>query len=330
MAYAVRDQRLSPAVRLRQDLSEAERLLPQLNGGTVESFLLTLDRIAQQFEQLADSGLDLRPEESRMESIESRLQRRPGEVANAAARLGGLKRLREQNPPAEHYWWHLDKLANQQRRALIRRLATTVGSVLLVLGLLYGGMRIFFPPDPDVLILTSATAELPDLAAMGEWDEALAVIDSAAAQMSRPEPELLVWRGVILQAMGQPEQAEAALAQAQEFIDPSQNLAYWLLLGNAYLAANQIPLAEDAAASAQILDPDAPQIYFLLGNIAEIQGNRRQAIEHYETVFELSMQSDPQLAVISRVRIGNLLQQVDIAPGSDPENAPDEGEEIDQ
>ncbi|MCB0062098.1 MAG: hypothetical protein KDE19_08290, partial [Caldilineaceae bacterium] len=54
---------------------------------------------------------------------------------------------------------------------------------------------------------------------------------------------------------------------------------------------------------------------FLLANIAEQTNDIATAIEMFERTFTLAEDDNPQLAVIARVRLGNLLQR---APGMQP------------
>ena len=100
MAYSIREARRSLATSLREDLAEAERLIVQLRRDNVESFLLLLDSIDDRLIELASSGLDMRPEETRWASLQGQLRREAGRVMRVADAAGGLAQLREANPPA--------------------------------------------------------------------------------------------------------------------------------------------------------------------------------------------------------------------------------------
>jgi Flp pilus assembly protein TadD len=83
-------------------------------------------------------------------------------------------------------------------------------------------------------------------------------------------------------------------------------------LGNNRMRVGDVEGAFEAAEQAQALNPDEPQVYFLLGSIAEIQGDLPTAISYFDQTFQLAEGSNPQLAVIARVRMGQLMQN----PGS--------------
>jgi tetratricopeptide (TPR) repeat protein len=324
MAYSIKEQLRNPVVQLREDLDEAERTVSQLTPANVESFLQLLDRIEQQFTALEASGIDLRGERGRQASLHNRLERQPNVLVSAAARAGGLQKLREQNPPAENFWWHLDAAVTAARRRQIRRFAIVLGALVLFLGGLYFVVETFFPPSPDVLLLNDATNQLNDLALEGRWEEALHVIEETKAQLGQPDAELLIWEGVVAEQLGLVERSEAVLAEARELVGPESETLYWVNLGNIRLLVQDYAGAEAAAETALTLNPQEAQAFFLLAGIAESRGEIAQAVDYYERTFEYAADSNPQLAVISRVRLGTLLQSgggVDI-PGGTPTATP--------
>jgi hypothetical protein len=308
MAHSIKEHLHNPVVQLREDLSLAERLAPQLNGGNIERFLLLMDRIEDRFVTIEESGMDLRSERSRQVALHSRLERLPGQVVSAATRVGGLAKLRAQHPPAEHFWWHLDQVVAERRWQTIRQLVISIGGVILFLGILYYAVETFFPPDPDVLLVSGATGNLHELAMEEEWEEALLLIQETKLNMTRPDAELLIWEGVVTEQLGMEAASEAALAEAREIVGQENEVLFWINLGNVRMMADNVAGAEAAALQALSIDAEEPQVYFLLANVAESRGNLMEAIENYELTFELAADTNPQLAVISRVRLGTLLQ----------------------
>lgn len=329
MAYSINEKLTNPNTQLREDLDEAERLVARITSENVERFLQLLDRIDIQLTQLStNSGLDLRPEKTRQESLLSRVENNPQPIAAAAGRAGGMDKLRARNPNADGFWWRLDALVAAQRRSAARRFTFTIGGIILFFAALYFGVYTLFPPDPDVLVVNDATNQLPDLALEGRWEEALALVEQSQSQLSTPDVELLIWEGVIAEKLGMTERAETVLAEARRRIDADSQDLYWVTLGNTRVMAADLDGAQAAAESALALDPQEAQAYFLLGNIAESRGDVLGAVENYERTFEYSSESNPQLAVIARVRMGTLLQSgagffpTDTAPQTPPPPSP--------
>lgn len=309
MAYSIRETLRNPVTQLREDLDEAERLVVRVTSENVESFLKLLDRIDAQLTLLsADDGLDLRPERTRQGSLLSRIENNPQPIAAAAGRAGGMAKLRAQNPNAEGFWWRLDAAVAAQRRSAARRFTLTIGGVILFFAAVYFGVNTFFPPDPDALVINDATNRLPDLAIEGRWEEALLLVEQSQSQLSVPDVELLIWEGVITESLGMQERSVQALDQARNLVEADSEDLYWVTLGNTRVLAGDLEGAQVAAETALSLDPEEGQAYFLLGNVAESRGDILGAVENYERTFEYSSESNPQLAVIARVRLGTLLQ----------------------
>ncbi|MDE0311042.1 MAG: hypothetical protein OXI52_02165 [Caldilineaceae bacterium] len=309
MAYSVREERQSLAVSLREDLGEAERLIVQLRRHNVEHFLQLLDLIEVRFLELESYGLDLRPEYTRWASLHSKLRREAGRIVRVIDVAGGLDTLRQANPPAEGFWWRLDAVVAESRRRLLRRLGITLGTIVALLVVVWVLLTFVFPPDPNTVVASEAISTLQQLAFEGRWEEALAVIEEAMSRLTQPDAELLIWEGVIRGKLGQDERAREALAEAKSLVPPGKLVAYWWSLGSVHLSVGDVEDARTAGFEAIGLDNSDPQGYFLLASVAEVTGDTVCAVDLFEETFQLAADSNPQLAVIARVRMGNLLQR---------------------
>ena len=109
--------------------------------------------------------------------------------------------------------------------------------------------------------------------------------------------------------MGQDERAKEALAEAKSLVPAGKLVAYWWSLGSVQLSVGDLEDARTAAFEAIGLDVSDPQGYFLLASVAEVKGDTVCAVDLFEETFQLAADSNPQLAVIARVRMGNLLQR---------------------
>lgn len=318
MAHAVDSRASSPANALRDALDLAEDLVVKPNPQNVEELLLLLDRINLLFAEVAQTGADLRPELVRWEGIRGRISSRPEEIASAASRAGGMTKLRAAHPPADQFWWHLDKAVAERRRKTVTRLTITLGSIIGVVLLVFWVLETFFPPSPETLIMLDSEQNIDEAILTEDWEGAREVVRAAQEQLPN-EPELWLWDAVLSEQMDDDESADTALERAQELLADNE-LGLWLTMGNQYLRVGNIDGAENAAQRAVELDPEEAQGYFLLANVAELQGDTPRAIDMFEKTFELAEESNPQLAVISRVRMGTLLQSAN--PFASPEATP--------
>jgi tetratricopeptide (TPR) repeat protein len=312
MAYAVDSRVLNPANQLRDSLEKAERLVITLSPGNVEQFLLLLDQIEHELELLEAGGMDSRPERSRWESILSRISRNPSALVSAAEQVGGLDRLRAAHPPAESFWWRLDQEVTRRRRSLISRSLATLFILVAGVWFLLWAVDTFFPPNPEAVMMVDATGRIDRMLMEGNLEGALAVVEEALQQMPN-EPELRIWQAVLLEQLNEPEEAAAILEETAAGM-PDQAGAFWTLVGNKRLQLGDFDGAQVAAQRVLQVNPDDPQGYFLIGGIAESRGDFGTAIEMFNLVFELAEADNPQLAVIARVRMGQLLQQQGAMP----------------
>lgn len=309
MAYSVRQERRGLATELRHNLDTAERMVLQLRRDNVRAFLELLDRTEDCFAQLESDGLDLRPEQSRWHSLLWKLKSDAKRVVRVMDTVGGLSHLRESNPDGVGLWWKLDEVVEEERRKLWKRIGMTVGVMVSALVLIWVLLEYIIPVDENTVVASEAISTIQQLVFEGRWDEALAVVERAKERLTQPDAELLIWEAVMWGRLGEDDVANSILEQAAALIDPEREASFWWTLGSVY------SMASDLKKSRQIADamirkwPDDPQGYFLLGNVEELEGNRNEAIELFDKTFDLAMETNTQLAVIARVRMGTLLQQ---------------------
>ncbi|MFN8444254.1 MAG: tetratricopeptide repeat protein [Caldilineaceae bacterium] len=316
MAYNVESHANTVADALRQLLNDAERRIIKPTGATVESLLLLFDQIDQQVAQLGDTGMDLRSEQTRWESLQSRLQAQPGVIVRAANSVGGLAKLRAAHPSANGFWWRLDEVyATQMRRSIQRTLIT----VVVILVVVVGGWQLvnyIFPPDPTAVMLLQAGNQIDEYVSKGDLKSALAVVDQTL-QKTPDAPEMLVWSIVLSEKLDDQERSAHDLARAKELFSDRWP-QFLTMLGNQHLQLGDLVDAEQNANEAQQLDDKDPQIYLLLASVAEAKGDAATAIDYFQKTYDLAA-DNPQLQVIARYRMGQLMQSAPMLPTSSAE-----------
>lgn len=330
MAHTVETLITTPYAELRGLLDRAERELPSLDASSLVDYLLRLDRIAALLAQLQEeeaqqapaSGLTLQPELVRWADLQQQLERRSARIVKIAAPLGGFPALRAQHPPAQGAWWRLDEYVAARRRQQTRRLLQTLAVVAVLLLVAAWAYRTWFAPSPETLALVDAISTIERHVEAREWEVALAAAEEGLRTMP-DSPELLTWAAVVAERLG--DEARAAQYRARSLAQfAGREIQFHLLLGNDRFRAGDLDGAEAAANAALALNPDEPQAFFLLGNIAEARGDFFAALEAFDRAATLAEASDPQLTVISKMRYGFLLQQIQANPGLDASPTPSE------
>jgi tetratricopeptide (TPR) repeat protein len=318
MAHNIDSRASTQSNDLRDLLDRAERQLPSLSAAILEEFLVGLDQIDALFDELASNEADVRSEQTRWQDLLARLQGRAAAVTKMASQHGGLPALRAQHPPAAGLWWRLDELAATLQARKWKRFGVTalvVIAVFIAAALIY---RTFFAPSAETVLVVGALSKVEQLAIEQKWPEALAQAEMALATVP-DDPDLLLWAGLLAEKLGQTDKATAYLDRARKVVpDP---LRFQLSLGMRYLQSGDAGGAEKAAQTAQTLNPKDPQVYFILGNVAELRNQPMDAVALYEKAAALADPDNPQLAVLSKVRMGMLLQQMNLGVGSTPVDA---------
>lgn len=310
MTYMIESPAKSSLHTLRDALEQAERQLVRLDGANVETFLVRLDQIEQMFAEFGEEKVAARAEEGRWTGMLNRISAKPELVVNAAAHAGGLTKLRAKHSPATGRWWHLDVDLARRRTQTLLRIGMTIGAIVVVVAVLFIGSNYFTPSATNAGSLADTNAAIDSLVTDQKWPEALAVVGKAR-QTLPDEPELLVWTAVLAEQTG--DAAHTSLAQAQQqFVGPPA--AFWTLVGNRRLQVGNWAGAEEAAQQALASAPQDAQVTFLLGNIAEARGDTLQANAYFSQTMTLAGEANPALAALVRVRMGNLLQQVEPLP----------------
>ncbi len=312
MAHDIESHTNTAPNQLREALDQAERLIVTVDRTSVEALLVLLDSIQQMLTAFSDEEIDMRSEEGRWQGLLSRLMSRPDNIAAAAAAAGGFAALRAKHPPAEGMWWRLDSYIGQRRRKGALRFVTTLLAIVGVVAILYFVVNTLFPPDPAAVMMVDATSNISQLIQQDRWEDALVLTDETLVQLPH-EAELLIWRTVLLEHLGRSEEAAAALQTAQADFTGSDAL-FWVILGNTRYQAGDVDGAEVAGQQAVSLDPQEPQAYLLLGGVAEMRGDAQTAIEMFDKTFTLAEPTNPQLAVIAKVRLSQVLQSPMLQP----------------
>lgn len=323
MAHTVESRITTPASELRERLDKAERQVPSLDSATIAGFLANLDFIDALFDQLASENVDVRSERGRWGDLQRQMERRAGQIVKLANKAGGYATLRAQNAPAGALWWQLDTLLAQRRRRQTRSLLVTLAVVaFLLLGAAWA-YQTWLAPDEVTILLVDSLGDAEQRAAEQDWIAGLATVENAL-QTLPDNVELLIWAMVFAERLGDDALAQTYAERAQAQLAGNE-AAFQIQVGSTRFQTGDVEGAASVAEAALRLAPAEPQVYFLLGNVAEARGDIRGAIEAFARAGELADPDNPQLAVVSKMRYGMLLQQLQVMPDPALPTLPEDG-----
>ncbi|GAB4561012.1 MAG: hypothetical protein Kow0047_08040 [Anaerolineae bacterium] len=313
MARAIQTGKLTPADELRDILGRLERRLANVGSATAEEAMeifTWLDQVRALMIQLEQEGVDLRPERTRLEGIEGTLRNKAGIIVRKVG-LRLPKKREELQPEEDRWWWWLDRYVLERTRRRLIRAGMAVGAIALIGIAIYVLMTYIFPPDPNVEKAQSFQMAAERYLMEGNWEEAARNYEEALTYTPN-DMSLWIWLGVVREHLGDQAGAEEAFRRARE-LAPSE-LEYRVLRSQIYTQAGD---GEKGLAEADIavsLDPNSANAHFARAGALERLGRHVEAIAEFELTSQLAEETDPQLVVLARMRMGMLLQTMGVSP----------------
>jgi tetratricopeptide (TPR) repeat protein len=314
---AIENTRVSTAAAgLRDMIHELETELVDLEdkGRDVIDLHRQRDQIAEEVSRLESEGIDLRPERTRIETIDNILSREANVIAREAREVGGLPAVREEeNPPESHWWWYVDEyVADKRRKKVIKTVAIVVGVLLLLVTGNYLMDRFFglSAQEKEARIhINEAEQQFRE----SNYEQAIKEYEKAV-EITPSDGQAQASLGVLYELQGRQEEAEEALKAAEDAL--GDRLEFLLTLAQTYMTAGEYDTALQKANEAIELNPDSARAYLIRGSVYENTEQRAKAIEDFQRSADLAQSTGKDaLYVLAKMRLATLLQQ---APNSVP------------
>lgn len=307
------------AMRLREQIRELEVGFVNLRGcgDGVLALLRLRDEVEEGLSQFEASGLEMRPERTRVQTVDNIISRKAPDIARELWRIGGLEGARRrERPPEERWWWYVDLYHAEKRRKAITRTLIIVGSIIAVVLAANFVLDRFFGLDPVEREAHSLMSMGDQLLFQGDYEGAIAEYERAVAVL----PSLgdaQVKLGVLYELVGRPAEAERAFQAAREVL--GDDLTYYLMLGRAYEMVGKYDWGLAAIEEALAIDPNSPHAYLTRGSIYEATEEYGRALADFELAGTLAQErGQDALFVMARTRMGMLLQRAPAFPMMDP------------
>ncbi len=305
-------KKLSPADELREiinSLEERQLSVKSMDSTQVLILLRDLDQVYTFFKQAEATDLNLLSEQGRFETVQARLKKAVRPLLRA---LGGPDALAQHRPtPApsrQQWWWYINKMVAQQQRSLQRRLLTLAVIVLLLVGGIVLVFNTILAPSPEVVVRIQAENEAYSQLETGNYRAALAIIDAGLAK-APGDSNLMIFKGVLHEALGEEAEAAQIFSQAQAGLE--NPLTFYFNKGRLELRLNQPDKTEQDARTAIAIDENSTHAWLLLGQALELQDKKLEAISAYEKAGQLGLENgDSQAVVLARMALGRLLSSV--------------------
>jgi tetratricopeptide (TPR) repeat protein len=309
MAIAVNSGTQTSADELRTLLTHCEDCLAKLHDrSTAAALYAGMDKLAEMWPAIRQTGVDVRGEWTRWETLQATLQRH---AAKVLAAWGGRQALADARtaaaPAASRWWWWVDEVVAKHRRS---RVVKTAGIFFAVIGVIVLGAMLFnrlFPVDEAVREAYRLRTDAETAMMNGDYAAALIAMERAVA--ARPEDATLqIMLGVLAEHAGDQATAAQAWSTARTLLQGKEDI-FLAERGLAYGQLNQLDRSVQDELAAIALTPNLARAHLYLGAAYEAQGKTTEALAAYTRAGELAGDADPELTVLARTRIGALLQQ---------------------
>jgi tetratricopeptide (TPR) repeat protein len=289
--------------RLREELRllEIQAATVRRRQGEIDALLELRDRLGSELEGLERQGLDVRPERTRLETIDGYLRANAGTIVRQFRKVGGMAAARERvQPPEEHWWWWLDVYRSSRIRRTVTRWVTI--TLVVVAVVLVGDYLLtkYFGPSPEEAAANERTMAAERLVSEGEYEQALAEYEAAAAIV----PDDLVTQcmlGVLYEMEGRFEESAVARAKAEKLSEG--RASYLAQLSRAYLFVQNTKRGLETAMEAIDADPESAFAYFVLGEAYERRDRVALAVQAFDVSAQLAQeQGNDVLYALARER----------------------------
>jgi len=297
----------TPADRIRKALDEAEIRLSNLRGAgpQVLELIHLLDQAADALAELESSGVDVRAERVRFDTLQRQLRSR--QVRLLAEAGAGFQKEREAvQPDRTRWWWFLDEAVAQQRAHRLRRTLIGILAAAVLLAIAWLAYDRFLAPSPEMRAAFERSAIGESLVQQGDLRAALAQFKAAAA-LDPDNPEYWIWQGVIHAELDESDEAQTAFETARSLYET--DLEFLLGRAMAYLRAGDVSAASTDAQQAIRENPDSGYAYYMRASVAMEAGDYAQAIADLDKAAELAQAAgDTQLEATARTQRAMVIQ----------------------
>jgi tetratricopeptide (TPR) repeat protein len=300
---------LSRTEELREKLGQLNARVGRLGHGAGNEpweILKLYDDIQITINALHAEGYHMRAEEALLEEASAGLQKKAGTFLREIGGASALRDARRDHHPAqERWWWYLDEWQASRKRRMLRRVFIQVIVVAGVLSILWFLYQRFFAPDAETQARFDYQQRAIESDLQGDLQAALDSVEKGL-EIAPQDSEFLLLKGAILRQLEKPEESEQAFAEAESTFD--DRAAFLDSRAQVYIS---LGMPEATLADVQellLLEPESARGYFLMGEADEMLGYYTEAIEAYERVSQLAQDSDTELVVLARIRLGMLLQ----------------------
>ncbi|MHB9034299.1 MAG: tetratricopeptide repeat protein [Anaerolineae bacterium] len=247
------------------------------------------DQVGEEYKRLVDQGLNLKAEETRIETCDLILARQVQLIENELKKIGGLAGARKQRMPSEDLkYWFIDVPYYAARKQRTRSLLIALPIIAVVLvAIAFISIKLWGPGN----VRQRANTQFVNGQKYMERGDLTSASKSfqSAIKILKNYGEAMTYYGVVLEKQGNETQAKTWLTDAQNVMKDRRR--YLMTLGKAYEYANDITKAEETYSLLIKTSPNYEDAYYERGLIYEKLGEYQAAFDDFTKAEDLAQKS---------------------------------------
>lgn len=257
-------------------------------GEQVLDVLRLRDRVQEEMGRLLEQGLNLKSEQTRLETVDGVIARHAVIIEKELRKMGGLAAAREVEQPSEDKpWWFVDIPYYEAKK---RRKRTTLISVVVILILVAVAAyvsNLLWGPNTKAERARAAFVNGQQYVARQDWDKAIDEFQRAL-RIDKNRGDAHIYLGVLYEITGRSMEAREEFTRAQSAL--RNRRVYLQTLATAYQETGELDSAIGQLDELIALQPTHAEAHLQRAEIYAQLGDTEAAARDFAKAVELAEQ----------------------------------------
>lgn len=300
----------SPLEILREKIEILKKLvgkivIPDLSESYkyVEEFINLRQEIEEIIEDLRRRNIPIDAEVVKLSEIDAEIKRNMKNVY----RILKNSELRKKSEiyPAEYWWWHIWDMVEEDRKKRLRRFVIIALSIVLIMIVFWFVGSYYKTPSEDIIETIEKSYKL------FASNDILSAEKTLKEKLSKYPNSVELWLalGIVTEETDKKE-SDVAFKKALNLYKSEEEFLISRALE--YKKLNNIGKAKKDILRVLEINPVNSKALYILGTLYEEENNISEAIKIYKKIEDLGEEADPQIVVMSKIRLVTLLQRMNL------------------
>ena len=276
-------------------------------GEGVLDVLHLRDEVQAEMDRLLEQGLNLKSEETRLETVDAVIARHAKVIEKELRKIGGLAGAREKEQPSEDKtWWFVDVPYYADKKRRKRTTLISVAVVLVVVVVAAYVSNLLWGPNAKAEKARASFVSGQQYMARQDWDAAIEEFQRTL-RIDKNRGEAYVYLGVLYEITDQGAKAREALTKAQNAL--RNRRVYLETLASAYEEVDELDLAIQQLDELITLQPKHAEAHLRRAEIYAQLGDAESAAKDFAKAAEIA--EDQNLEKVynqAKLRLGIMIK----------------------